>query len=89
MYYLQAQSFLVGPDNWIANPQIAVLASIGFMGLGIGFYELAVRSALKHNAPVFAVLIVIYLTFLSWLSVQLFSDRAAYLHIGAVMGTIR
>jgi uncharacterized membrane protein len=88
VYYLQAQSFLVGPDNWIADPQIAVLASIGFLGLGIGFYELAVRSALKHNAPVFAVLIVIYLTFLSWLSVQLFSDRAAYLHIGAVMGTI-
>ena len=88
VYYLQAQSFLVGPDNWITDPQMAVLSSVGFLGLGIGFYELAVRSPLKHNAPVFAVLIVFYLTFLSWLSVQLFSDRAAYLHIGAVMGTI-
>jgi len=78
----------VGPDNWISDPQTAVFASVGFLGLGLGFYEIAVRSPLKHNAIAFAVLLVIYLTFLSWLSVQLFSDRAAYLHIGAVMGTI-
>ncbi|MFP6806349.1 MAG: urate hydroxylase PuuD [Pseudomonadales bacterium] len=88
VYYLQAQSFLVGPDNWISDPQLAVAASVGFLTLGIGFYELAVRSPLKHKAMAFAILIVFYLTFLSWLSVQLFSDRAAYLHIGALMGTI-
>ncbi len=88
VYYLQAQSFLVGPDNWISDPQTAVWASVGFLGLGVGFYEIAVRSPLKYKAITFAVLLVIYLTFLSWLSVQLFSDRAAYLHIGAVMGTI-
>lgn len=88
VYYLQAQSFLVGPGNWITSPKVAVFASAGFLGLGIGFYELAIRSRLKHNALMFAGLIVAYLTVLSWLSVQLFSDRAAYLHIGAVMGTI-
>ena len=88
VYYFQAQSFLLGPDNWIADPRTAVIASIGFIGLGLGFYELAVRSPLKHNYLLFTVAIVLYMTLLSWLSVQLFSDRAAYLHMGAVMGTI-
>jgi len=88
VYYIQAQSYLVGPDNWITEPTTAVLASVGFLALGLGFYEIAVRSPLKHQPMVFAVVIVIYLTFLSWLATRLFSDRAAYLHVGAVMGTI-
>jgi len=88
VYYIQAQSYLVGPDNWITDPATAVFASVGFLVLGLGFYEIAVRSPLKHQAMVFAVLIVIYLTFLAWLSTRLFSDRAAYLHVGAVMATI-
>jgi uncharacterized membrane protein len=88
VYYLQAQSFLVGPENWITDPTTAVFASVGFLGLGLGFYEIAVRSPLKHNSMIFAVIIVFYLAFLSWLATRLFSDRAAYLHVGAVMGTI-
>ena len=88
VYYIQAQSYLVGPDNWISDPSLAVGASIGFLGLGLGFYELAVRSPLKHQPMLFAFIIVIYLTFLAWLATKLFSDRAAYLHVGAVMGTI-
>lgn len=69
VYYFQAQSFLLGPDNWIADPRMAVIASIGFIGLGLGFYELAVRSPLKHNYLLFTVAIVLYMTLLSWLSV--------------------
>lgn len=88
VYYLRAQSFLVGPENWISDADTAIVASIGFLTLGVGFYELAVRSPLKHNALLFACILVLYLSLLSWLSVQLFSDRAAYLHVGAVMGTI-
>jgi uncharacterized membrane protein len=88
VYYIQAQSYLVGPDNWISDPSVAVVASVGFLALGLGVYELAVRSPLKHQSMVFAVLIVFYLTFLAWLSTKLFSDRAAYLHVGAVMATI-
>ncbi len=88
VYYIQAQSYLVGPDNWISDPSLAVAASVGFLALGLGFYELAVRSPLKHQSMLFAVVIVFYLTFLSWLATKLFSDRAAYLHVGAVMATI-
>ena len=88
VYYVQAQSYLVGPDNWISEPTTAIFASVGFVGLGLGFYEIAVRSPLKHNGSVFAVVIVVYLGLLCWLSTRLFSDRAAYMHIGAVMGTI-
>jgi uncharacterized membrane protein len=88
VYYIQAQSYLIGPDNWIDDPTTAIFASVGFVGLGLGFYELAVRSPLKHNSSVFSVIVVIYLGLLCWLATRLFSDRAAYLHIGAVMGTI-
>ncbi len=88
VYYLQAQSYLVGPDNWISDPGSAIWASLGYLCLGLLGYELALRTPLKHHSGLFAVAVVIYLTVLSWLSVQLFSDRAAYLHVGALMGTI-
>ncbi len=88
VYYLQAQSYLVGADKWIDNPSTAVAASAGFLALGLGFYEVAVRSRLKYDGLLFAALIVIFLALLSWLATRLFSDRAAYLHVGALMGTI-
>ncbi len=88
VYYLQAQSYLVGSGKWITDPGIAVVASIGYLLSGTLVYEALVRSPLRHRESIFVVLLAVFIAAQCWLATQLFSDRAAYLHVGALMGTI-
>ena len=88
VYYFQAQSYLVGVDKWIDDPGIAVFASIGYLLSGLMVYELLVRSPIRAAPLVFVLLLSIFICLQCWLATQLFSDRAAFLHVGALMGTI-
>lgn len=88
VYYLQAQSYLVGSGKWIADPNVAVAASVGFLLSGLLVYEAMVRSPLRHQTLLFAILLFMFAILQCWLATKLFSDRAAFLHVGALMGTI-
>lgn len=88
VYYFKAQAYLVGPDKLISDPAVAILASIAFLFVGVGVYEAIVRSPLRNKSLLFAWVVGIYVAFSCWLSVFLFSDRAAFVHVGALMGTI-
>jgi uncharacterized membrane protein len=88
VYYFQAQSYLVGPDNWVTDPRLAVLASLAYVFGGLGLFELTIRTSLRNNQRAFAIAVALSIVLLAWLATRLFSDRAAFLHIGALMGTI-
>ncbi len=88
VYYLQAQSYLVGSGKWIADPNVAIAASVGYLLSGMLVYEALVRSPLRHRAMLFAGLLAVLIGLQCWLATRLFSDRAAFLHVGALMGTI-
>lgn len=88
VYYLQAQSYLVGSDKLISDPGVAVVASISYLLSGTLVYEALVRSPLRHREGVFVVLLALFIALQCWLATRLFSDRAAFLHVGALMGTI-
>jgi len=88
VYYFQAQSYLVGSDNWITDPTMAIVCSLLFVFGGLGIYEVGLRTPLRNNEGVFAVFMGLVLFFACWLATQLFSDRAAFLHVGALMGSI-
>lgn len=88
VYYLQSQSYLVGVDKWIDDPLLAVAASVGYLASGVLVYELVIRSPLRHQAGLFIVLLTVFISVQCWLATRLFSDRAAFLHVGALLGTI-
>lgn len=88
VYYLQAQSYLVGSGKWIADPNVAIATSVGYLLSSLLVYEAMVRSPLRHQTLLFAVLLSMFITLQCWLATKLFSDRAAFLHVGALMGTI-
>jgi uncharacterized membrane protein len=54
----------------------------------VAVYEAMVRSPLRRNGTAFSLILFGFLIFMSWLSFQLFSARGAYIHVGAVLGTI-
>ncbi|MGJ8681709.1 urate hydroxylase PuuD [Paraglaciecola sp.] len=87
LYYLQAQSYLVGPDTWIQSANLAIAASVGFIVGAQLIYELLLRTPLVKKGLAFALSLVVLITIASWLAHNLFSARAAYLHVGAMMAT--
>ncbi len=87
LYYVQARTYLVGPDAWVDTPGAAIAASVLFIALGQLSYEALLRTPLVKKGWAFAVALVLFITLASWLAQQLFSGRAAYLHVGAMIAT--
>ncbi len=87
LYYVQAQSYLVGNGSWLQSPGAAIGGSLCFLAAGQLIYEALVRSPLGQRGGRLAVALLAMLTLASWLAFQLFSARAAYVHMGALVGT--
>ena len=86
VYYLGAG--LIDPD--VANISKAAGIAIGLGALFAGWliYDLAVRSPLGNSQSAFAVFALVMTAAISWGLLHLFSGRAAYIHMGAIFGTI-
>ncbi|MDC3124694.1 urate hydroxylase PuuD [Gammaproteobacteria bacterium] len=87
LYYGRAQTYLIDGSSWVQEPSAAILASICFLALSVGGYEVLVRRRSLSVQPL-AALIVLWLGMLCWLAFQLFSQKAAPIHIGAAMASI-
>ena len=87
LYYGRAQTYLIDGSSWVQEPSVAILASIGFLALSVGGYEVLVRRISLSVRPL-AGLIVLWLGMLCWLAFQLFSQKAAPIHVGAAMASI-
>ncbi|XOV77956.1 MAG: urate hydroxylase PuuD [Aestuariibacter sp.] len=88
VYYAGAEAYLIDTRVYDFSANEAILAGLGFIVSGLVVYEIACRSPLSKNAGVFGVFLVLLLTAYSWGAAQLFSGRGAYMHIGALIGTI-
>src|SRR5208337_1124237 len=86
VYY--SSSGLVDPD--VANISQGVGIAIGLAVLAGGWvvYDLAVLSPLGQSEVLFAVFSLLMIAGLAWGLTHVFSARAAYIHVGAVFGTI-
>ncbi len=88
LYYWNAGVFMV-------DSRVADLSSLQAVGIGIAslvfswlFYDALCRSPLARKQALTALLIFAWFALLSWLLSQLLSGRAAYIHVGAAIGTI-
>lgn len=86
LYYAQASSYMLGGS--ITDPTVAVATGIGLILLSQVLYEGMVRSPLKNHGLLFGVLLATWLSFVAYISMQLFSPRAGMIHLGAAIGTI-
>ncbi len=88
VYYFNAQAFLLAPNAWLDSPSLAIFAGLAMIALAVMSYEGLLRTKLATHGLGFALVILGMFTFLSWLAFQWFSPRAAYIHIGAAIGSI-
>ncbi len=88
VYWYGAEVYLIDRTVADLSPGLAVGAAILILVGGWIVYDLMCRSPLGRNATVFAVVLFAMTAFLAWGLCQLFSGRGAYIHFGAVLGTI-
>jgi uncharacterized membrane protein len=77
-------------DSDVANISQGVGIAIGLAVMACGWlvYDLAARSPLSRSEGVFALFSLLMIAVLAWGLMHVFSGRAAYIHLGAVFGTI-
>lgn len=88
VYYFGASAYLIDPRVMTLTPTAAITYGIAYIFGGLAMYEIACRSPLGKSPKVFAVFLIILIIFACWLATTLFSGRGAYIHVGALIGTI-
>ena len=88
IYYLRSDAYLVGTGKWVTDPGQAIWVSLGLIASSLALYEGLIRSPLARRTGLFAVLIIVLVLILCWLATQLLSNRAAFIHVGVVLGSI-
>ena len=88
VYYLNAQAMMV--DRGVADLTSwqAVGVGLGSLVLGWLVYDLLCRSPLGKHDLAFGLVVYAFLVASSYVLGQLLSGRAAYLHVGAMIGTM-
>lgn len=88
VYWYGAEVYLVDPAVAGLSPAAAVAIAIAFIVGGWVVYDLLCRSPLARDDRVFGVVLLLLVALLAWGLCELFSGRGAYIHFGAVLGTI-
>jgi uncharacterized membrane protein len=88
IYYLQADVYLIDRGKVDFSEGGAVAAGLVCLAGGWIVYDLLCRSPLKNNQTLFGVALFLLLTAACYGLTRLFSDRAALIHAGALIGAI-
>ncbi|RAU18861.1 hypothetical protein DN062_05100 [Nitrincola tibetensis] len=87
MYYVGASSYMIDPAKADLAPWQAIAIGLGTIGVGYLMYELLCRTPLVDKELILGLVLLAIITFLAWALSQVIGDRAAYIHIGALIGT--
>ena len=88
VYWLGAEVYLVDPSVASLGPLAASGISLAFIVAGWFVYDGLCKSPLARNGPLFAGILLLLVVLLAWGLCQVFGGRGAYIHFGAVLGTI-
>ncbi len=87
LYYVGASSYLIDPTKADLSNAQAIAIGAGSILVGWLIYEVACRSPLVEHGLVFGLVMLVLITAMAWGLSQVFGDRAAYIHVGALIGT--
>jgi uncharacterized membrane protein len=88
VYYVGAQSFLIDPAKAPLSPAVAIAIGLAALALGWLVYDGLCRSPVGSSNPALGAFWFAILLLAAIMLDELFNSRAAYLHIGAIIGTV-
>jgi len=88
VYWLGAELYLIDPAKADLSVFQAIIISAGSLLVGWIVYDFLCKSALGNNPTGLMLLLFVVLVVMSWGYNQIFTGRAAMLHLGAFTATI-
>jgi uncharacterized membrane protein len=88
VYYAGADLYLIDRNVLDVSQPVAILLSAGSLVVGWLIYDLLCRSPLARNDTGLMLVLFPILVTVAWGYTQLFTGRAAFLHLGAFTATI-
>ena len=88
VYYLNSESILIDKKINNISTFTAIIISATFL-IGSWFiYDFLCKSKLINNTFIFSLICLILASLLSYVLTKIYGSRAAYIHVGACLGTI-
>jgi uncharacterized membrane protein len=87
-YYFNAGAYMVDRSVADISPLAAIGAGLASLLASWFFYDGLCRSPLRSRPALLAVLVFAWFVLLAWLLSRYLSGRAAYIHVGAAIGTV-
>ena len=88
VYYLNAESIMIDKTISDINPFTAIIISLSFLAGSWLVYDFLCKSRLINNKILFVLIGFSLATLISYLLTKIYGSRAAYIHVGACIGTI-
>jgi uncharacterized membrane protein len=88
VYYGGADLFLIDRHVLDISANTAIAISVGSLAIGWIFYDLLCKSPLGKNTWTLMGILYVALVVMAWGYTQVFTGRAAFLHLGAFTATI-
>ncbi|MFN3754389.1 urate hydroxylase PuuD [Flavobacterium sp.] len=88
VYYFNASAFLIDKNVMDITAIQGILTGIGSFVVGWIIYDQMCKSALIKNQFWFSIIGFVLLIGFAWFYCQVFSARAAYIHFGAMIGSL-
>ncbi len=88
LYWYGAEVYLIDPTVAALSPMIAIAIAAGSIASGWIVYDLMCKSPLGKHDSLFAAVLFAAVSLLAWGLCQVFSGRGAFMHFGAILGTI-
>ena len=89
-YYFKAEGYLINPEITHLSPVMGVMIGVSSIVFSYVFYEMLSKPFMlvPERRPLFFAIMFFFLLAMAYLLSIVFSPRAAYIHIGAIMGTM-
>lgn len=88
VYYFGASAFLIDKSKLPLDPAWAIMLSAGSLVAGWVIYDALCRSPIGQSRKWLAIALFLQIAAFTFFYHGVFSDRAAFLHVGAMIGTI-
>lgn len=88
LYYFGAEIYLIDTEIADISVDAAILIGLGSLVGSWVVYDLLCKTPLIRHQGVFGLVLFLLLTLSAWGLSQVFSGRGAYIHVGAMIGTI-
>jgi uncharacterized membrane protein len=88
MYYANAELYLIDPDVMPLSKPAAIGIGLAFLVGGYAVYEGLCRSPVGRSDTLLSIILLLLLALAAWSLSRVFSGRGAFLHYGAILGTV-